>query len=192
MTRRLAGTAAYAGLDAPPADDRGGRWSEAAAAASDHSDSAGRGPGGARSSTRPPVVEVFRLGQPACLALAEGHVARISLAWWSDGHPPTPLFRRHQENAHTLVARWPTDARGRLTPDDLDRVRVCRWVVDERVLERLEEIHRDYPLDAHDLLVPASGGVRPCRRSLLSLVASHRPHLAARIAAEVARDQEAR
>lgn len=101
-----------------------------------------------------------------------GVTSRVSLAWWADSlDDPSPVFVGTAEAPRTVVVVWRTDLAGYL--DDIDQWLVREWRLTAATFERLEAVHDDFHLGAHDLLVRGGEPVRlaPCRESLYRIAA---------------------
>ncbi len=93
-------------------------------------------------------------------------VDRLSLAAWGAGSD-TPLFGGERRSPVTVVVRWHTDVRGSLVgPDGWS---VLLWRVSSRTFQALGELHDDFPLSRHDILVRGDlPHLAPCAEALLA------------------------
>ncbi len=117
-----------------------------------------------------------------------GRTARVSLAWWSTGPDDrTPTFTGSAESPRTVVVVWSTDSTGRLLREEIDGWQALEWVMSAAVFSELAELHRDFHLGAHDVLVTGGPSVRvaPCRESVLRLAGDQNPELRNRVLAAV-------
>lgn len=95
-------------------------------------------------------------------------VDRLSLAAWgsADGGG-TPLFGGDRRNPVTVVVRWRTDPCGALLgPDGWS---VLLWRLCTQAFRSLGELHDDFPLNRHDILVRGDAPhIGPCGEALLA------------------------
>jgi len=113
----------------------------------------------------------------------------VSLAWWDEGpDDPSPVFGGSAEQPTTLVAKWPTDADGRIEPERLREAWVLRWTMTADMFVELGKLHGDFHLGRHDLLVGGSPASRvvPCSESIYRLARERKEELAAAIEQAVA------
>lgn len=93
-----------------------------------------------------------------------GTTSRISFAWHDD---EGPVFAATPSGAPaTIVAVWPTDARGYVDAEALPRgPQVLRWELTPALFTEIGEWARQWPLDACDFLVTrTSSGWSLCPR----------------------------
>jgi hypothetical protein len=111
-------------------------------------------------------------------------VARVSLVWWQQGlDDPSPVFGGDADRPMTLIAQWPSDSEGRISPERLHAARVLRWTMTADMFVALGKLHEYFHLGRHDLLIggsPASGPV-PCSESIYRLARERKEELAAAI-----------
>lgn len=118
------------------------------------------------AASPPPLRFGFHVDPTGTFVPTSARVQRVSLVSWEHSlDDDSPVFTGDPAAPTTLVARWPTDLRGRLLVDDLPSVRVRPWMLTPAMFAHLAALHDTFPLGRHDLLVGDFGrGItaRPC------------------------------
>lgn len=94
-------------------------------------------------------------------------IDRLSLAMFG-ADATTPEFTGSRTLPRTVVVTWPTDTDG-LLMGGADTYAVKEWVLSADLFAALAEVHRDFPLQNHDVWV-TPGRLVPCPESLRRLL----------------------
>lgn len=106
------------------------------------------------AASPPPLRFGFHVDPTGTFVPSSARVQRVSLVDWEHSlDDDSPVFTGDPAAPTTLVARWPTDLRGRLLVDDLASVRVLPWTLTSAMFAHLAALHDTFPLGRHDLLV---------------------------------------